>query len=54
MVIPIAMDYLYFYNRQACQKLQELQQKHRQDITQNALVYFESDNGPAISAKSSQ
>ena len=27
------------------QKLQELQLKHQQDITQNALVYFESDNG---------
>ncbi|MCB0595714.1 MAG: hypothetical protein H6557_25955 [Lewinellaceae bacterium] len=36
------------------QKLQELQLKHQQDITQNALVYFESNNGPAVSAKSSQ
>ena len=45
MAIPIAMSYLYFYNCQAYQKLQELQLKHQQDITQNALVYFESDNG---------
>lgn len=44
-IIPIAMAYLYFYSRRAYHKLQELKQKHQRDISQNALVFFESDNG---------